>query len=95
MKRGTISGLQALAMADGFTTVASPQKAMIIRRLNDGHRLEIPTNLKEILSGKQPDVEVLPEDILFIPTNAAKSAIVRSIETAVSAATAAAIYRIY
>lgn len=94
-ERATIMGLQALAMADGFTTSAQPRRAVIIRRTADGKRIEIPANLKDILSGKAHDVEVFPEDILFVPTNAAKSALVRTMETALSAATGAAIYRIY
>jgi polysaccharide export outer membrane protein len=94
-ERGTISGLQALALADGFTTTASPNKAMLIRRLRDGSRIEIPAPLKEIMSGKKPDIDVLPEDILFIPTNGAKSALMRTVETAISAATSVAIYRVY
>jgi polysaccharide biosynthesis/export protein len=92
-ERGTISGLQALAMADGLTPIAAPQKAVIIRQSAGGPRIQIPANLKDILSGKMSDVEILPDDILFIPTNVARNAVVKSIQTAVSAATSAVIYR--
>jgi polysaccharide biosynthesis/export protein len=92
-ERGTISGLQALAMADGLTPIAAPQKAMIIRQSAGGTRVQIPANLKDILSGKMSDVEILPDDILFIPTNVAKNAVTKTIQTAVSAVTSAVIYR--
>jgi len=91
-ERGTISGLQALAMAEGFTLAAAPQRATIIRPSPDGKRVEIAANLREILNGKRSDVELLPDDILLIPTNGAKSALVRSIQTAIQAAASAAIY---
>ena len=52
-ERATISGLQALAMAEGFTLSAAPQNAVIIRQSSDKGRIEIATNLKEILGGKE------------------------------------------
>jgi polysaccharide export outer membrane protein len=92
-ERGSVAGLQALAMADGFTATAAPHKAMIIRQTSDGKRVEVAANLKDILSGKANDVELLPEDILFIPTNVAKNAVVRTLQTVVQAAASAAVYR--
>jgi polysaccharide export outer membrane protein len=93
-ERGSILSLQALAMAEGFTSTASPQRAVILRQSTpDAKRVEISANLKEILSGKRSDVELLPEDILFVPNNAAKSALSGGLRTAVSAAASAIIYR--
>ena len=77
-ERSTYTGLQALAMADGMTPGAAPHKAMIIRQPPGGSRVEIPANLKEILNGKQRDVECCTDDILFIPTNVAKNAVIRT-----------------
>ena len=77
-ERSTITGLQALAMAEGMTPGAAPHKAMIIRQPPAGNRVEIPANLKEILDGKAPDVVLQPDDILFIPTNVAKNAVLRT-----------------
>jgi polysaccharide export outer membrane protein len=92
-ERGTISGLQALAMAEGFAADAAPDKAIIVRQSPDARRVEIPANLRAILSGKTRDVELLPEDILFIPTNVAKRALTRTLQTAIQAVTSAIIYR--
>jgi polysaccharide export outer membrane protein len=94
-ERGSISGLQALAMADGFAPTAAPKRAMIIRQPPGAKRIEIPANLRDILSGKQSDVELLPDDILFVPTNATKSALVRAVQTAIQATTSAIVYRAY
>ena len=87
--------LQALAMADGFAPTAAPKRAMIIRQPPGAKRIEIPANLRDILSGKKSDVELLPDDILFVPTNATKSALVRAVQTAIQAATSAVVYRSY
>jgi polysaccharide biosynthesis/export protein len=94
-ERGSILTVQALAMAEGLTKVAVPQRAIIIRPAStpEGKRIEIPANLKDILSGKKTDVELLPEDILFVPTNAAKSAFANGLQAAVSAAASSIIYR--
>ena len=94
-ERRSILSLQALAMAEGYTQTAAPHRAVIIRpaATPEASRIEIPANLKEILSGKRPDIELLPEDILFVPNNAAKTAAKNIISTALSAATSAFIYR--
>jgi len=92
-ERSTITGLQALAMAEGMTPGAAPHNAMIIRQPPDGNRVEIAANLKEILAGKAPDVVLQPDDILFIPTNVAKNAVLRTMQTVVQAAISATVYR--
>jgi polysaccharide biosynthesis/export protein len=94
-ERRSVLSLQALAMAEGYAPTAAPTRAVIIRPgpTPDANRIEIPVNLKEILSGKRPDVELLPEDILFVPNNAAKTAAKGVIQTALSAATSAFVYR--
>lgn len=92
-ERGTITGLQALAMAEGLTPMAASQRAMIIRQTSSDKRIEIPANLKEILGGKTGDVELRPDDIFFIPTNGTKRAFKKVLETAIQATTSAVIYR--
>jgi polysaccharide export outer membrane protein len=54
---------------------------------------EIPVNIKNILAGKTSDVPLLANDILFIPTSAAKSASLRALEAIIQASTGAAVYR--
>jgi len=92
-ERRTISGLHALAMAEGLGQTAAANKAVIVRNTEAGERVEIPANLSEILKGKQADVELLPDDILFVPNNKAKAVLGQVGQTAISAMTSAAIYR--
>jgi polysaccharide export outer membrane protein len=90
-ERGSISGLQALAMAQGFTP--APGKAMIIRQSGQSKHVEIQADLSKILGGQQPDIELLPDDILLVPKNQAKSTLINVAETAIRATTSALIYR--
>ena len=92
MEKGSLTVLQALAMAEGTNPTASLNNAKLIRKTSDGHQ-EIPLQLKQMLSAKAPDVPVQAEDIIFVPNSAAKTAGRRSLEAIVQAATGLAIYR--
>lgn len=94
-----ISILKVLSLAEGLQPLAAPQHARILRTrvgVSD-KRMEIPVDLKGILTGKAMDVPLQADDILFVPTNGPKKAVIRAIETALgigtSAATGLIIYR--
>ena len=68
-----MSVLQAIALAQGPTHVASISNIKMIRRSAEGLKeQEIP--LKKILQAKAPDVSLQAEDILFVPGSPGKSA---------------------
>jgi polysaccharide biosynthesis/export protein len=79
--REDVTVLQALSMAGGVDKMAKPQDARILR-LTSGSvaRMEIPVNVSKILEGKNPDVRMQADDILFVPNNVSKRAAVRAIE---------------
>ena len=52
-----------------------------------GNPVEVPVQLKKMFQGKAPDVELVADDILFIPTSAGKNAALRSMETALQLVT--------
>jgi len=92
-----VTVIQAIAMAEDAKSTAVRNKAMIIRADSsqpNGHR-RVPLDLDLILAGKQPDVLLLADDILFVPDSAAKRAFQRSMEAAVQVATGLAIYGRY
>jgi polysaccharide biosynthesis/export protein len=91
MENGHMTVLQALSMAQGTNPNAALNKAVVIRNSPTG-RQQIPLQLKKILAGKAPDVQVQAEDILFIPNSGAKSAGKRSLEAALQAVIGVAIY---
>jgi polysaccharide export outer membrane protein len=94
MEHGTMTVLQALALAQGANPTAALDSSRLIRNV-DGQQNEVPIQLKEILSSKSPDVKVQPDDIVFIPNSAAKSAMRRSLEMIVQTASGMAIYHPY
>jgi len=68
-----VTALQAIALAEGMTSVAAAHNGMIIRRNADGSAREnIPIDLGKIMSGKQGDTPLEPNDILFVPLSGTK-----------------------
>jgi polysaccharide export outer membrane protein len=90
----TVTALQALALAEGFTRTSARGQARIIRiEETTGARREIPIDLKKVLAGKLADVPLQPKDVLLVPNSAGRSALYRGLEAAVSVGTGLAIYR--
>lgn len=90
----SLSVLQALSLAEGTLITAGVRNAKILRRQgNSAQRQEIAVNLKGVLAGKAPDPALLPEDVLFVPTSAAKSGGMRAIEAAIQLGTGVVIWR--
>jgi polysaccharide biosynthesis/export protein len=83
----TLSVMKAVALSGGTTRVAALDSAKIIRKDEKGNPVEVPIQLKKMFAGKAPDVQLVAEDILFIPTSAAKNAAVRSMEAALQLVT--------
>jgi len=71
--RGTLTVLQALALAGGTTRTSKPNAAKIIHR-NASGMTETHVELKKILQAKAPDVTLNPDDILFVPSSGFKTA---------------------
>jgi polysaccharide export outer membrane protein len=68
--------LQAVAMAEGTTSVASLGKTIIVRQSsNDAERKEIPVDLKQVMRGKEKDEVLEANDILFVPESGLKASL--------------------
>jgi len=89
---GQLTILQAVALAQGTNSTAARGSAKLIRTTPQG-RQELPINLKKILTAKATDLAMQDNDILFVPSSAAKSAL-KDIETVMPTAAAATIYRL-
>lgn len=92
---GSISLVEALALAEGLSPNARSQDAKILRLVNPGgeKREEIPVNINQILAGKQADPMLFADDILFVPNSAAKSGARRTAEAILQVTTGILIYR--
>jgi polysaccharide biosynthesis/export protein len=91
---GTLTVLQAMALAGGANHTAKLGAARIIRRGPTG-MTETKVAIKKMLEAKAPDVTLQGDDILFIPVSAGKVAAGRTLEVAIALATAVSIYAIH
>jgi polysaccharide export outer membrane protein len=94
-EKENISILQVISMAEGLDRSAAPSRAKILRpgATESANRTEIPVDLKKILASRSPDVQLLPNDILFVPINGPKNAVMRGVEVAIGIGSGWAIYR--
>ena len=86
-----ISLMQALTLAGGWNKEAALSKAVLIRKIPQGHK-ELDLDLKHVLKGKQADVKVEDGDILYVPTSLGKTLAYRGMEAVIAAAQTAAVY---
>lgn len=93
-EKATISVLQAISLAEGLVSTAAARKAIILHREDGSARgAEVPVDVQKILSGKSKDMPLLADDILFIPTSAAKAIAARSAEALIQTGSGLAIYK--
>ena len=94
MENGSLTVLKAIALAGGTTHTAALNNAKIIRKTPGGME-ETPIPLKKILAAKAPDLPMQPEDVLFVPGSASKSAAARGLEAVLQTATALSIVAVH
>ncbi|MCK4645665.1 MAG: polysaccharide biosynthesis/export family protein [Candidatus Aminicenantes bacterium] len=59
--------LQAIAQAGGFSERASKGKVLIKRIDKDGEEQKIKVNVKDIIKGKKKDIQLLENDVVYVP----------------------------
>lgn len=73
-ERDSVSVAQALTMAGGFGRDANRSKVRILRPiLNTDRRAEIDVDANRVLEGKENDVPLLPNDVLYVPRSYTRS----------------------
>jgi len=88
-----ISVIQAIALAQGFTSVAASHRALIVRQsTNEQGRREISVDVSQLLNKHGTDVLLAPNDILYIPNSGAKQTLKVMGEVAMAAVNGIAIY---
>ena len=90
-----ISVMQAIALAEGFKPVASTHHGLIIREsTSEAGRKEIPVDVALMMSGKDTDMLLAPNDILYIPESGAKKTLKVMGDVAMATVNGIAIYGI-
>ena len=82
--RPTITVIQAIAMAEGFSGTASRGGARIWRTRQDGSKVEIRVNLTKVMKGKAEDLTLAANDVLYVPDSKVKVAGGRAADVSVS-----------
>jgi polysaccharide export outer membrane protein len=90
---GILTVLQALALAGGTNRTAKLGAARIIHKSPAG-MTETKLEIKKMLEAKVPDVTLQADDILFIPVSGGRVLAGRSLEAAMSVATAVTVYTV-
>lgn len=88
-----ITVLKAIALAQGTNPNAALDSARIIRKTPEGPQ-DVPLSLKKIMAAKSSDPQLQPDDVVFVPGSAGKSAAKKGAETILQMATGIAIWRI-
>jgi polysaccharide export outer membrane protein len=89
---GRITLLQALAQAGGPSKSASLNKAVLMRRNNDGYETR-KLHVGKMEKGEEPDLQLQANDILFVPNNRLKNAMTGT-QAVVAALGSASIYAV-
>jgi polysaccharide export outer membrane protein len=88
-----ISVAQAIALAEGFTSVAATHRGLIIRQsTSDTARREIPVDIAQVLGGKSTDTRLAPNDILYVPQSGTKKTLKVMGDVAMAVVNGVAIY---
>ena len=91
---GSLTVLQALALAGGTNRTAKMGGVRIIRKGPTG-MTETQVPLKKMLEAKAPDIPLQADDILFIPVSGGRLMAARTLEAAMSMATSVSIYAVH
>src|SRR5580704_12160296 len=92
--RTQLTTLKVLSLAGGLTNIAKTQHAVIIRKDDTGKQTETQVDLKKVLNRQSEDITMHPSDILFIPDDRTKQALIKAAEIALGLGTAVAVFRL-
>jgi polysaccharide export outer membrane protein len=87
-----LSALQAISLAGGTPPNAVPSHARLIRKQADGSHVELPLQLSAMQKGKQPDIPLQADDIIYVPFSYTRNMAVGA-GSLVGSTSSAAIYR--
>ncbi len=89
----SLSVVQALTLAGGTPPSAAPSRARLLRKQADGSRIDIPLKLSAMQKGKQPDMPLQADDIVYVPFSYVRNIASGAGGSVVASASSAAIYK--
>jgi polysaccharide export outer membrane protein len=88
---GTLTVLQAVAMAGGTPSTAAPNSSRLIRRTAVGGYQSDPLKFSAMQKGKKPDIPLQAGDIVYVPFSYMRNAAL-GVTSIAASATGAALY---
>ena len=92
--RAQLTTLKILALAGGLTRTAKSDKAVIVRKDNQGQQHQVSIDLKKVLRREAEDIQLQPSDILIVPESGSKQALLRAMEFGIAVGSGVALYRV-
>ena len=92
--RTQLTTLKILALAGGVTRIAKLDRAVIIRKDDQGKQTETAVDLKKVIEQKSEDLQMRASDVLYIPDNRTKEFALQTLQLALAAAVNVAFYRV-
>jgi protein involved in polysaccharide export with SLBB domain len=92
--RTQLTTLKVLSLAGGLTNIAKTEHAVIIRKDDTGKQTETQVDLKKVLNRQSEDITMHPSDILFVPDDRTKQALIKAGELALGIGAAVAVFRL-
>jgi protein involved in polysaccharide export with SLBB domain len=67
--KGRLTVIEAISLSEGFTKIASPNRAKIVRVKQDGTKIEIPVRLNDIMKGGKQisNIDLQAGDVVMVP----------------------------
>jgi polysaccharide export outer membrane protein len=92
--RTQLTTLKVLSLAGGLTNIAKTDRAVIIRKDDQGKQTETAVDLKKVLHREAEDLQMRPSDILYVPDSKTKQIVLSAVALGVAIGSAVTIYRI-
>ena len=92
--RSQLTTIKVLSLAGGNTRTAKMDHAVIIRKDSQGKQTQTTVDLSKVLKLQSEDVQMRASDVLYIPEDKAKAALIQAMQISMAVATAVAIYRL-
>ena len=70
-----VTVMRAIALAGGLNFGAALSKVVVIRRTPDGEHVEMQMDLKKVMHGKEKDIALASDDVLWVPSNGFKAGV--------------------
>jgi polysaccharide biosynthesis/export protein len=89
-----VTVMRAIAMAGGLNFGAALSKVVVIRKTPDDQHVEIQMDLKKVMNGKEKDIALASDDVLWVPQNGFKAGMAVGGAGIVGGVTNGLIYRV-